>query len=103
DRFRTSVQTAQETVGINNQRISASTVRRRLRERDLRSYKAYRGNVLTLERRRNRLNLCRLHLRWTQRQWQSVMFTDESRFCIDMHDGGSKVWRRRRSVIPTVA
>ena len=40
DRFRTSVITAQETVGVNTQRISASTVRRCLRERDLGSHKA---------------------------------------------------------------
>ena len=46
DRLRTSVQTAQKTVGINNQRISASTVKRRLRKRDIARYNAYRGNVL---------------------------------------------------------
>ena len=95
DRFRTSVKTAQETVGVNNQRISASTVRRRLRERDLGSHKAYRGNVLTPVRRRNRYDWCRQHLRWTQHQWQGVMFTDESRFCIDMNDGRAKLWRRQ--------
>ena len=95
DRFRTSVKTAQETVGVNNQRISASTVRRRFRERDLGSHKAYRGNVLTPVRRQNRNDCSRQHLRWTQRQWQVVMFTDESRFCIDMNDGRAKVWRRQ--------
>ena len=95
NRFRTAVKTAQETVGINNRRISASTVRRHLRERDIRSHNAYRGNVLTPIRRRNRYDWCRQHLRWTQRQWQSVMFTDESRFCIDMNDGRAKVWRRQ--------
>ena len=94
DRFRTAVKTAQETVGIHNQRISASTVRRRLRERGIGSHKAYRGNVLTPVRRINRYNWCRQHLRWTQRQWQGVLFTDESRFCIDMNDGRAKVWRR---------
>ena len=45
--FRTAVKTAQDTVGINNQRISESSVRRRLRERDIRSHNAYRDNVLT--------------------------------------------------------
>ena len=94
DRFRTSVKTAQETIGVNKQRISASTVRRRLRERDLGSHKAYRGNVLTPISRKNRYDWCRQHLRWTQHQWQGVMFTDESRFCIDMNDGRAKVWRR---------
>ena len=43
DRFGTSVQTAVETVRINYQRISAPKVRRRLRERDIGSQKAYRG------------------------------------------------------------
>ena len=51
--------------------------------------------MLTPIRRRNRYDWCRQHLRWTQRQWQSVMFTDESRFCIDMNDGRAKVWRRQ--------
>ena len=40
NRFRTAVKTAQESVGINNQRISASTVRQRLREREIRSHNA---------------------------------------------------------------
>ena len=70
-------------------------MRRRLRERDLGSHKAYRGNVLMPVRRRNRYDWCRQHLRWTQHQWQGVMFTDESRFCIDMNHGRAKVWRRQ--------
>ena len=45
--FRTVVKTAQDTVGIKNQRISESSVRPRLRERDIRSHNAYRDNVLT--------------------------------------------------------
>ena len=76
--FRTGVKTAQETVGINNQRISASTVRRRLRERDIRSHNAYRGNMPTPIRGQHRYDWCRHHLQWTQRQWQRVMFIDES-------------------------
>ena len=89
--FRTAVKTAQETVGIHNQRISASTVRRSFRERDIRSHNAYRGNLLTPIRRQNRYNWYRQHLGWAQRQWQSVMFTDESRFCTDMNDGQASV------------
>lgn len=95
NRFQTSVQTARETIGVNNRRISASTVRRRLHERAISSHMAYRGNVLTPERRRNRLLWCRQHLRWTQQQWKAVLFTDESRFCINMQDRRTRVWRRR--------
>ena len=51
--------------------------------------------MLTPIRRQNRYDWCRQHLRWTQRQWQIVMFTDESRFCINTNDGLAKVWRRR--------
>ena len=47
DRFRTSVETAQERVGTHNLRVSALTVRRRLQKRDISSHKTYRGNVLT--------------------------------------------------------
>ena len=41
-------------------------------------------------RRRNRYDWFRQHLRWTQRQWQSVMFTYESRFCLDVNNGPLK-------------
>ena len=61
NRFKTAVTTAQVTVGINNQRISASTVRRRLRECDIRSHNAIRGNVLTPIRRQNRYDWCNGH------------------------------------------
>ena len=47
DRFRTSVETAQETVGTHNLRVSALTVRRRLQERGISSHKTGRRNVLT--------------------------------------------------------
>ena len=94
-RFRAATQTARETPGIRNDRISASTVRRRLKHVDMRARYAYRGNVLTPERRRNRVNWCTLHQRWTQRQWNGVLFTDESRFCLDMSDRRKMVWRRR--------
>ena len=86
--------TARNTPGTRNDRTSTSTVRRRLREANLRSHKAYRGNVLTADRRRRREAWCRRNVRWTQRQWRGVLFIDESRFCIDMNDGRKRVWRR---------
>lgn len=95
DRFRPATRTARETPGIHNPRISASTVRRRLKATALRAHYAYRGNVLTPQRRQNRVNWCTRYRRWTNRQWHGVLFTDESRFCLDMVDGRKKVWRRR--------
>ncbi|GFR96428.1 transposable element Tcb1 transposase [Elysia marginata] len=31
---------------------------------------------------------------WDRIQWRSVVFSDESRFCIDHDDGRVRVWRR---------
>ena len=95
NRFRTATKTARETPGLRNDRIGASTVRRRLKQVGLRAHRAYRGNVLTPERRQNRVNWCTLYQRWRRQQWNGVLFTDESRFCFDMVDGRKRVWRRR--------
>ena len=82
------------TAEINNQRISASPVRRCLRERDIWSHKAYRVNViLTPVRWQNRYNWGMQHLRWTKCQWKGVLFRNEHFFCIGMNDGRAKVWR----------
>jgi hypothetical protein len=35
-----------------------------------------------------------LHRDWTPEQWSNVLFTDESRFCLDHNDGRIRVWRR---------
>jgi len=41
------------------------------------------------------MDWCRRHVRWTQRDWQTVLFSDESRFCFNVFDRRKKVWRRR--------
>lgn len=95
DRFRTASRPARETPGRHNPRISSPTVRRRLRAANLNARRPLRGNVMTHQRRHNRLQWCQERLRWTQRQWGAVLFTDESRFCVDHADGRERVWRRR--------
>ena len=91
DRFRTATQTARDTKGVFNRRVSASTVIRRLRQAGLWTHTPFRGNVLTPNRRRNWLDWCRRHFRWTQRDWQTVLFSDESRFCFNVFDRRKKV------------
>lgn len=95
DRFRTATQTAAETPGRTQPRISSSTVRRRLRAADLRARIPVVGNVLTPVRRQNRHEWARRHSNWTQARWTEVLFTDESRFCLYHNDGRQRVWRRR--------
>ena len=33
------------------------------------------------------------HVTWTQNDWAPVLFTDESRFCLDFTDRCARVWR----------
>ena len=68
NRFAAPNDTARNTPGRNRPRISARTVWRRLNAVGLRCH---------------RLN-----------GWQTVMFTDESRFCIDSSDRRQRVYRR---------
>lgn len=77
-------------------RISNSTIRRRLRERGFRSRARARVPMLSMAHRRARLQYARIHLNWTARQWNNVLFTDESRFCLFGSDARIRAWRRQR-------
>ena len=62
NRRRNAEQTARETPGRHNPRISGQTVRRRLRAVGLRSRRPFRGNQLTAVRRQRRMVWCRQHV-----------------------------------------
>lgn len=95
DRFRTATRTATETPGRHRPRISAQTVRRRLRENHLKNRRPYKGPVLTQRHKRQRLDWARRHLPWTRQRWNTVLFSDESRFHLSRADGRTRIWRRR--------
>uniref|UniRef100_A0A3B5LSS4 Uncharacterized protein n=1 Tax=Xiphophorus couchianus TaxID=32473 RepID=A0A3B5LSS4_9TELE len=94
DRLRPATQTAAETIGLHNQRISAQTVRNRLREAQLHARRPHRGLNLTPDRRRNRLEWANAHIRWRLARWRGVLFMDESRFTLFRAGGRQHVWRR---------
>lgn len=75
-------------------RLSDQTIRNRLHATNLRARKAVRRPAMTALHRRTRMRWCREHLRWNQAMWRSVLFSDESRFCLRKVDGRIKVWRR---------
>lgn len=94
-RMKTAISTARETRGTHGRLISSRTVRRRLREGRLRARTPYRGPVLTAGRRERRLNWARTHRNWTLQRWRGVLYSDESRICLDRPDRRLRVWRRR--------
>ena len=94
NRRRNAVQTARETPGRHNNRISDQTVRNRLRAVNLRCRRPYVGLMLTDARRQRRVQWAYQHRGWTQRMWNQVLFSDESRFCLSNSDGRVRVYRR---------
>jgi hypothetical protein len=74
--------------------ISAPTVRRRLKERDLSAKTPATGPRLTVGHRRARLEFAHQYVNRGDNEWKNVLFTDESRFSPRSPDGHEKVWRR---------
>ena len=71
--------------GVN---VSDQTMRTsRLRSRNLRPRRSDVRIPLTRHHRRLRFDWCRRHLRWTERQWSTVCFSDESRFNLRFNNG----------------
>ncbi|GFR60090.1 transposable element Tc1 transposase [Elysia marginata] len=83
NRFLSASASSRHTKERNNQRISANTVRRRLSTSGLRARRPYIGPILTQRLRHQRTPWAQEHVAWDRIQWRSVVFSDESRFCID--------------------
>lgn len=93
DRFRPATRTGAAVVGRQGP-VSANTVRRRLREVGLRARRPYVGAILRDHHRQRRLIWAQGHQTWRRVDWQSVLFSDESRFHLYHADGRQRVWRR---------
>ena len=96
NRFQTATATTANTPGLRNNRISAQTVRNRLRENGLHARRPYVGCVLTQCNREHCPHWARAHTRWIRRRWNIVLFfLDESRFSLQRGDGRVHVYCRR--------
>ncbi|GFT83856.1 transposable element Tcb1 transposase [Trichonephila clavipes] len=69
--------------------LSARTIRRRLQQSGLST-----RHSLTQNHRRLRRQWCDERRMWVA-EWNEVVFTDESRICLQHHDGRIRVWRHR--------
>ena len=92
-----SVSTEQlcESISRTGTRVSVQTVRNRLHSAGLRARQLYVGVPLSQRHGQARLAWTRQHCRWTNQQWATVLFTNESRFLLDILDRRRRVWRRR--------
>ena len=81
----------QNASGVN---ISTPTIRSRLDEGNLRSRRPCIRILLTPNHRRVRYEWPMDHVRWTLGDWRPVLFTDESRYCLDFTDRRARVGRR---------
>lgn len=97
NRLLTPTETAQNTPGIHNNRISRDTVLNRLRKFGLRARRPYVGLPLTRQRRMARMDWLHQHRPnvFPAHRWRRTLFTDESRFLLYRADGRRRVFRRR--------
>jgi hypothetical protein len=66
--------------------LPMSSIYRRIKSFGIRSYRPHLVLPLTPNHRRQRLAWCSERIAWDE-QWNSVIFSDESRFCLSIHDG----------------
>src|SRR6185436_2286437 len=66
--------------GVPDDKPSSRTIRRRLFDAGLRSYRPARKPQLSKKNVKDRLIFCRKYRNWTAEQWERVLFSDESTF-----------------------
>ncbi|GFV99970.1 transposable element Tcb1 transposase [Trichonephila clavipes] len=94
DRSVTSRTVAQHIESVTHHLVSARTVRRRLQQSGLSARRLLLGLPLTQNHRCLRRQLCDERRMWAT-EWNEVVFTDESRICLQHHVGQIRVWRHR--------
>ncbi|GFX78109.1 transposable element Tcb1 transposase [Trichonephila clavipes] len=95
DRSVTSRTVAQHIESATHHSVSARTIRRRLQQSGLSARHPLLGLPLTQNHRRLHHQWCDERRMWVA-EWNEIVFTDESRICLQHHDGRIRVWRHRR-------
>ncbi|GFX01795.1 transposable element Tcb1 transposase [Trichonephila clavipes] len=90
----TSRTIAQNTESVTHHSVSARTTRRHLQQSGLSARRPLLGLPFMQKNRRLRRQWCDERRMWAA-EWNEVVFTDESRFCLQHHDGQIRVWRHR--------
>lgn len=93
--FSNAVELQQQLQAARRTTVSVSTVRRRMKEREIVARRAATGPKLTAAHRRARLQFARDHVNWTLDQWRAVLFSDETRVCLFCNDRRRRVYRKQ--------
>ncbi|GFW66007.1 transposable element Tcb1 transposase [Trichonephila clavipes] len=94
DRSVSSRTIAQHIEFVKHHSVSALTIQRRLQQSGLSARRPLLGLPLTQNHRRLHRKWCDESRMWAA-EWNEVVFTDESRICLQHHDGRIRVWRHR--------
>ncbi|GFX07831.1 transposable element Tcb1 transposase [Trichonephila clavipes] len=92
DRSATSRTVAQHIKSVMHHSVSARTIRRHLQQSGLFARSPLLGLPLAQNHRHLRHQWCDERRMWVA-EWNEVVFTDESRICLQQHYGRIRVWR----------
>ncbi|GFW66685.1 transposable element Tcb1 transposase [Trichonephila clavipes] len=90
----TSRTIAQHIESVTHHLVSVRVILRRLQQNGLSAIRPLLGLPLTQNHRRLRRQWCDERRKWVA-EWNEVVFNDESRICLQHHDGRIRVWRQR--------
>ncbi|GFX00460.1 transposable element Tcb2 transposase [Trichonephila clavipes] len=93
NRRTTAQQVANQFLAASGKQISRKTVARRLRGGGLYARRPVVCVPLTRQHRTARLQWCREHHNWTEQDWASLLFSDESRFSLSSDCRRQLIWR----------
>ncbi|KFM71866.1 Transposable element Tcb1 transposase, partial [Stegodyphus mimosarum] len=94
DRSVTSQTIAQHIQSVTHHPVPARTIRRHLQQTGLSATRPLLRLPLTQNHRRLRRQWWDERKMWTA-EWSEIVFTDETRFCLQHHDDRIRVWRHR--------
>ncbi|GFU99177.1 transposable element Tcb1 transposase [Trichonephila clavipes] len=94
DRSVTSRTIAQHIESVTHNSVSARTIRCRSQQSGLSARRLLPGLLLTQNHRHLRHQWCDERRMWAA-EWNEVVFTDESRICLQLRDARIRVWRHR--------
>ncbi|GFV52229.1 transposable element Tcb1 transposase [Trichonephila clavipes] len=92
DRAATSRTIVQQIQSVTHHSVSVRTIRRRLQKSGMSARRPLLCSPLSGNHRRLHRQWCDERGTWTT-EWNDIVFTDESRFCLQHHNGRIRVWR----------